>query len=414
MSYNIEQLFLHIFIMLFIPFVHSFIKRDEKESYSDLIFTAALLLSLILTMLFPVKVDDNLLFDMKFIPIFISFFYLNKKLGITMIIIVCLFKLISNGHDSQILILNYTIMSILFFLFEKNYHSYSLLRKSTIALLMYFLMSTTRFISLIGLKQTSQSFFLFTFMFISFGVLTLVIYLLEMNQYHITMRKKLQYADKLNAISQLAASVAHEIRNPMTTIRGFMQLLKDEKNLTKSQNMYVSLSLDELDRTQQIIDDFLSLSRPNKQENETIIVSNSLRDVLEFLRPYSMISGVDFNVQIQEELRIHGDLNEFKQLIINIVKNGIESMPEGGMLEIQSYSTLNETIIKIKDEGLGISKEQLNQIGQPYYSTKTKGTGLGLMISLDILKRMNGKIKIDSKVGNGTCFTLSFPEVLDK
>ncbi|HYK73029.1 MAG TPA: ATP-binding protein, partial [Pseudoneobacillus sp.] len=343
--------------------------------------------------------------------IFIAFIYLDKKMGFSLMVAICLFRLVANDPNIYFIILNYTIISIILFFVRKIYHSISLIRKITLAFIIYLLISITRLISLLGQNETSQSIYVLIFTFVSFSALSLVIYLLEMNQYHLSMRKKLQQADKINAISQLAASVAHEIRNPMTTIRGFMQILKDEKNLTKSQNMYVSLSLEELERTQQIIDDFLSLARPYKQEYEIIGISNSLRDVIEFLRPYSMISGVDFHVQIQEDLKIMGDMNEFKQLIINLVKNGIEAMPEGGMLEIKSYEVHGETIIKIKDGGIGISQQQLKLLGQPYYSTKTKGTGLGLLISLDILKRMNGKLKIDSKVGKGSCFTLSFPSI---
>lgn len=411
LSHFFEQLFLHLFIMLFIPFIHSLTKRDEEDSHYQLLFFGAILISLLLTMFFPVKIGENTIFDMKFIPIFITFFYLDKKLSLALMAAICIYKWAVNDPNILFVILNYTIISILFFFLGKFYHSISLKRKITIAFVIYLLISITKLINLLGQNETSQSIYVLIFTLVSFIALSLVLYLLEMNQYHLMMRKKLQQADKLNAISQLAASVAHEIRNPMTTIRGFMQILKDEKNLTKNQNMYVSLSLEELERTQQIIDDFLSLARPHKQEYETIVISNSLRDVIEFLRPYSMISAVDFNVHIQEDMKIMGDLNEFKQLIINIVKNAIEAMPNGGMLEIKSYEAHGETIIKIKDEGIGISKQQLKLLGQPYYSTKTKGTGLGLMISLDILKRMNGKMKIDSKVGNGTCFTLSFPSV---
>lgn len=397
--------------MLFIPFIHRLTKIDEDDRQYQIAFLGSVLISFILTILFPVEIGENIVFDMKFIPIFIAFFYLNRKISLFLMVALCIFKLIANDPNIHFVVLNYTIISIIFFFIGKVYQSISLKRKITIAFGIYLLISITRIISLLSLDKINQSAYVLIFTLVSFCALSLVIYLLELNENYLMIRKKLQQADKLNAISQLAASVAHEIRNPMTTIRGFMQILKDEKNLTENQNMYVTLSLDELERTQQIIDDFLSLARPHKQEYETIFISNSLRDVIEFLRPYSMISAVDFNVHIQDGMQIMGDPNEFKQLIINIIKNGIEAMPEGGMLEIKSYEVNGEIVIKIKDEGIGISKEQIKLIGQPYYSTKTKGTGLGLMISLDILKRMNGKLKIESKVKNGTCFTLLFPSV---
>lgn len=409
LNHFIEQLFLHLFLMLLIPLVHSFLKRDERSRKIELFFLGTIIFSLFLTMLCPVTLSYELRFDFKFVPIFIAFYHINRKIGISLVVMMLLFKWITSDPMFYFLTINFTILSIILLFSHRIYQNSSVQRKISIAFVFYLIISTTNFIWMYQIEQTSEWNYLIIFTVSSFIILSTVIYLIEMNHFHYSMRQKLQSADKLNAISQLAASVAHEIRNPMTTIKGFMQILKDENNLTESQKMYVSLSLEELNRTQHIIDDFLSLARPQKQENETILVSKTLYDVIEFLRPYSMINGVNYHLHIKEDLRITGDTNEFKQLVINIMKNAIEAMPEGGMLEIRAYTSSEETTIEIKDEGIGISKEQLNQLGQPYYSTKSKGTGLGLLISFDIIKRMGGKVNIESKENVGTTFTLSFP-----
>lgn len=104
-----------------------------------------------------------------------------------------------------------------------------------------------------------------------------------------------------------------------------------------------------------------------------------------------------------------GNRNELKQLLINIMKNGIESMPNGGILKVTAQNMSGNAIITIQDEGNGISKQQLKKLGQPYYSTKTKGTGLGLLICFDIIKRMNGEYKIKSTQRVGTTFEIVFP-----
>jgi two-component system, sporulation sensor kinase B len=231
-----------------------------------------------------------------------------------------------------------------------------------------------------------------------------------MNDRQIVMMEQLQYTDKLNAISQLAASVAHEIRNPMTTIKGVLQLFKEEKNLTSGQQSFVNISLNELGRTQTIIDDFLTLAKPASAEYETIDVSRQLPETIEFMRPFSIYSDVTISFEIEPGLNINGNVNEFKQLIINVVKNGIEAMPTGGHLQITAIKYRGTIQISIRDKGVGLSQKQIKQLGQPYYSTKTKGTGLGLMISFDILKKMNGKYKITSKVNEGTNILLQFPE----
>jgi two-component system, sporulation sensor kinase B len=411
LNHFIEQLFLHLFMMLLIPLVHSFLKRDERSSKLEHLFLGTIIFSLFLTMICPVTLSYELSFDFKFVPIFIAFYYINRRIGISLVVLMLLFKWFTHDPMFYFLILNYTILSIGLILSHRMYQKGSVHQKIVIAFVFYLIISSTNFIWMYQIQQTSDWIYLITFTLSSFFILSTVIYLIEMNHFHYSMRLKLQTADKLNAISQLAASVAHEIRNPMTTIKGFMQILKDENNLTDSQKMYVSLSLEELNRTQHIIDDFLSLARPNKQENETILVSKTLYDVIEFLRPYSMIGGVNYHLNIKEDLQVIGDTNEFKQLMINLIKNAIEAMPEGGMLQISAHTSREETIIEIKDEGIGISNEQLSQLGQPYYSTKSKGTGLGLLISFDIVKRMGGKVNIESKINVGTTFTLSFPNV---
>ncbi len=177
--------------------------------------------------------------------------------------------------------------------------------------------------------------------------------------------------------------------------------------------MYISISLTELDRTHHIINDFLSLSRPGNIHTEIFSVSTSLIEIADFMRPYSAYSNVEIIVHIDENLTMIGNQNEFKQLILNFLKNGIESMDQkGGKLHLISFLKDNMIIIKIKDEGCGLTHEQLKQLGQPYYSTKTKGTGLGLMISFDIIKRMHGKHEVSSKSDEGTCFILQFPYVM--
>ena len=260
--------------------------------------------------------------------------------------------------------------------------------------------------------SNNQEYYLHLLIFTAVSSLALccIIYLLETSRLQETMLDQLKNAEKLNAINQLAASVAHEIRNPMTTINGFLQMLKDEDNLTKDQHMYISISLTELDRTHNIINDFLSLSRPSNIHTGIFSVSTSLIEIADFMRPYSAYSNVEIIVHIDENLTMIGNRSEFSSLILNFLKNGIESMEhKGGKLHLISFLKDNMVIIKIKDEGCGLTHEQLKQLGQPYYSTKTKGTGLGLMISFDIIKRMNGKHEVYSKLDEGTCFILQFP-----
>ncbi|WP_462411852.1 ATP-binding protein [Neobacillus sp. Marseille-QA0830] len=140
--------------------------------------------------------------------------------------------------------------------------------------------------------------------------------------------------------------------------------------------------------TRFVFHDFLSLAPPNKNEYQPINISLLLNEIIEFMKPYGTISGVQILDEIPDELYINGYHHEFKQLVINLMKNGIEAMPNGGKLMVTASSDHQNQFVKINDEGVGLSEAQLRQLGQPYYSTKTRCTGLGLLISYDIIKRM--------------------------
>lgn len=405
----IGELFFHFFIMLIIPLVHILfyrLNRTNKINFS-LLFT--IWISLFLSMQFPVRITDGLEFDFKFIPIFIAVFYIGPRAGLVSIGILLVMTTFFEPEKLIQGIINYFSITILFFMLYKQYQKKTLLFKLLICNLLYILIFITRTAYLMESGSMEGFFHLIWFSIVSIVALSTIVYLIEMNKLQQAMMEQLKTADKFNAISQLAASIAHEIRNPMTTIRGFLQLMKNEKNLTENQGMFISLSLEELDRTNQIINDFLTLARPSNQLSETISLSKVILETVDFMKPYAVISNVNVSNNIAENLFIAGNVNECKQLFINLIKNGIEAMPKGGNLKIDAYEHNQIATIKINDDGIGFSPFQLKQLGQPYYSTKTKGTGLGLMISFDIIKRMKGDYEIETIENKGTSFIISFP-----
>jgi two-component system, sporulation sensor kinase B len=406
----IEGLFLHFFIMMIIPLVYNVLYKQRNRLYAQTLLLSTILATLFLTMLYALHVANNTIFDLKFIPVFVGYFYISPFAGIAAITEIILFKVFSEpGSAILIEIVNYGIISIIIFGVKKFYRKLALRNKVLLSTVFYFLIFITRLIYFLNTGQSEYIIHLLLFTVVSCLALVAMIYLIEMNYIQSSMMNQLQNADKLNAISQLAASVAHEIRNPMTTIRGFLQLIQNEKNLTAKQKTYISLSLTELERTQSIINDFLSLARPSNHDFSRIDVTAHLINTIDFMNPFAVLSNVEIDFEFQEDLYIEGNPNELKQLMINILKNGIEAMPSGGRLWVTAAMSGKMVIISIADEGSGMSDMQINKLGQPYYSTKTKGTGLGLMISFDIIKRMNGSYRIESKENQGTCFTILFP-----
>lgn len=220
---------------------------------------------------------------------------------------------------------------------------------------------------------------------------------------------ELQRSEKMEIISELAASVAHEVRNPLQVTRGFLQLLVAKQN--SADKVYLSMALEELDRASNIITDFLTFAKPEVGKVTTLNVLNEFIHIEGILIPMANLQGGRIAVQIPTDLNIRGNSSKFKQAFINIIKNSIESLPGEGEIQVWAYEEKGEVCIHVKDNGEGMDEEVLARLGEPYFSNKTKGTGLGLMVTFRIIEVMNGRIHFKSEKGVGTEAIVRFPAV---
>lgn len=225
------------------------------------------------------------------------------------------------------------------------------------------------------------------------------------------LQKELQRAEKMNAIGQLAASVAHEIRNPMTVVKGFLQIFLGKEHMSEEEHSYIQLMIEEMNRAEVIINDYLSLAKPDFDQETEIINANELAlKVMDLMNSYAMLSK---NIQMETvtpiDILIKGNQSELKQVLINILKNGIEAMKDGGKLKIEVTEMDGYGVFKISDTGIGMTDEELSRLGTAFYSLKEKGTGIGLMVCYQIIERMKGKIEVESIKGQGTTFIIYLP-----
>jgi PAS domain S-box-containing protein len=217
--------------------------------------------------------------------------------------------------------------------------------------------------------------------------------------------KEMYRLDRLNLIGEMAAGIAHEIRNPMTTVHGFLQVTRNDcENLPKE---IVDLMLEELNRANSIITEFLNLAK-NKV---SVKMKQNLNTIIEALSPLiqaeALRSSKHINLDLGECPDISIDQKEIRQLILNIALNGLDAMSPGGKLTIKTYSEEQAVILEIKDQGIGISPEVLEKIGTPFFTTKESGTGLGLAICYSVAERHHAEI--DVATGNeGTIFSIRF------
>ncbi|RBW69001.1 ATP-binding protein [Bacillus taeanensis] len=222
---------------------------------------------------------------------------------------------------------------------------------------------------------------------------------------------RLRNTETLKAIGELAAGIGHEIRNPLTSLKGFIQLLHSEIHNSSNSDQYFEIILSELQRLEEIINEFVLLSKPKTTLFEMKNVRTVLNETMALLESQATLKNVEIAAKFQNDLPlVRCESNQLKQVFINFIKNGIEAMPNGGKLSVHAQQTSSEEIcIQIQDNGIGMDTDSLNQLGKPFYTTKEKGTGLGLMVSFKIIRDHLGHVKVRSKQGKGTTFEVYLP-----
>ncbi|MFP7298306.1 ATP-binding protein [Neobacillus niacini] len=222
--------------------------------------------------------------------------------------------------------------------------------------------------------------------------------------------EQIKHSERLKTTGQLAAAVAHEIRNPLTVVKGFLQVYEKDNSYNETNKRHFSLMINELDTAEQVISQFLSIAKPDKDtEMELVNVKNVLQSVTDLLNTYGLLHHNEIVLKVDEDCFIAANTIEFKQLLINIIKNAIEASNVGDSVVVTAERKMHLVEIKVSDCGQGMSKEEMDSLGTPFYSLKSKGTGLGMMICFNIAAKYKGTIHFDSEKGRGTNVTIRFP-----
>ncbi|WP_410513675.1 HAMP domain-containing sensor histidine kinase [Paenibacillus sp. BR2-3] len=217
----------------------------------------------------------------------------------------------------------------------------------------------------------------------------------------------LQRSEKMGIISELAASVAHEVRNPLLITRGFLQILGERSGHKEKE--YLQMAVMELDRASLIISDFLTFAKPEIEAADLLDVSGELTHVAGVLVPLANLQSSEIVLKLQNGLYVQGSSSKLKQAFINIIKNSVEAIQENGLITITLWRSGNHIIVSVRDNGEGMKSSELARLGEPYFSNKTKGTGLGLMVTFRIIEAMGGTIKFHSQKGEGTEVIVKLP-----
>ncbi|MED4227560.1 HAMP domain-containing sensor histidine kinase [Neobacillus cucumis] len=226
------------------------------------------------------------------------------------------------------------------------------------------------------------------------------------------MQQQLIKTEKLKAVEQMGAAISHEIRNPLTAASGFVQLMQDDYLSRQKRKEYLAIVREELFLAEKVIQDYLTFAKPAIEKFEDLNVKSELRQIINLLQPLANQYSVEIVTDFCIIGYIQGDEQKFRQCFVNVLKNAIESMPHGGTLHVSTEYSQDEVTIMVKDTGVGMTSQQLERLGEPFYSTKGKnGTGLGMMVVYSLVRAMNGTILVESEVGKGTTFHFEFPTI---
>lgn len=413
----IKELIVNVFIVLLPILAYQLVFMEirplKKRSHQQIVIGLFAGITGILCMNFPLHLSEShILVDMRWIPFTIGFLYggiLGGGISTSLISIYRL-SLLAGFYPS----LGFLIASLLIAapcIFLKNKYTQSgRFQKIEIGV---GLISYAYFLSLsLWYFFSERTFFgwgfyavLFLFAWLS---IVLAINVIEIIRENFSLKMRMHHSERFALISEMAASIAHEVRNPLTVVRGFLQLGKSSAD--EKLRRYMEIAIAELDRAASVLSDYLDFAKPQLNNVGKISVSEKMTSVLKIVSSYASMNRVEIISGIGENLYVSGDKSKLKQALINILKNAIEAMPDGGTLHVEACSSGGKVSVFVSDSGEGMTSEQLQKLGNPFYTTKAQGTGLGLMVTFRLLEAMNATLNYESEPGKGTKARIVFPE----
>ncbi|MDT8860965.1 HAMP domain-containing histidine kinase [Alkalihalobacillus sp. MEB130] len=402
-----------VFLLFFI--YHKYMEGKFNKVSNEILIGLISAIAILLCMTFPLSISPGFSFDFRQVPFIIGILYGGRKVGVFLLIVLLTYRFMI-GFDAGFYT-SLTIYVLIFFIVcyitEKFQSTTDFKQKLTLAL-------TVNAIGILLLLVVSYLFkvnlstggWISLTLFYGSQIITMYLFILfiERAKRESYVLSELKELEKLKVVSEMAASISHEVRNPLTVTKGFLQLLQDKTIPEEKKDFYLRLSLNELERAEVIISDYLTFAKPSLENIELLDINKELEYVVKVVTPYATMRNQFITLNQTNPTYIVGDRQKIHQCLINMAKNGIEAMADNGELTITLTQTDRDAVIMIRDTGTGMSDEQAQKLGTPYYSTKTTGTGLGTMVVYSIIKAMRGTIVVDTKQGIGTCFTITLPK----
>ncbi|AIQ61607.1 ATP-binding protein [Paenibacillus borealis] len=410
----LETLLLNFLFMLFPVLIFLIFFENRPHAYNRKILVLLTAITMILCIAKPITLETGFIFDLRYVPFIIAALYGGYKNVLPLYLILNVYRFYIGGEGTiHSFLFSTAVLIIVPSLSASFIRSKPKTRISWATVIAVLTMGCYLIVLSVVMESLDMQFWMLTFYALTThaAVMAVLMILLEQIITNLKNRDRIMQSERLNVVSELAASVSHEMRNPLTVTSGFLQLLNKSKTLTPEEKGYIELSLLELNRAEKIISDYLSFAKP---QAENMVYSN-LQAECEYTKnvimPYATIHKVAVEFSFNNSLSTHYDRNLMQQCLINLYKNGIEAMKgmEDGVLSIDISERKQNIIISIRDTGIGMTKDEISRLGKPYYSTKEEGTGLGMLMAYSAINKVKGVIEVRSEKGKGTTFEIAIP-----
>jgi two-component system, sporulation sensor kinase B len=417
-DFPIELWLFQILIILFpmLLFQSYFRKKLRSTHQRNWVLGILCGISILLCMSAPVSINNGYILDFRYIPLLLAFLYGGYRMGLILSLMILGYRLYIIGFEGLyfVLFVKAYLLTILYFTLHR-YRNFSYKGKVLYSL---GLLSMTLIIFAIG-TQTLTSSIMSTglemwiiFLLLNLITLFMTIYINESLKEMELIHYEVAEFEKMHLISQFSISIAQQVQLPLTRMQETLESLSEEDTLSNKNRYQLQAGLEEIRVANEILSDYLVLASNNEKEYCLLNIHEEFDYVLKCIQTYALIHQVElaYHPSFDKELFVKGNRSQFQQALLNFMKNGIEAIKQNGKLEIAIHEMLESVYIVIEDNGKGMSKEQINWLGNPLKSHKENGTGLGTMIAYNIIHSMSGKIDVSSERGKGTTFSIILPK----
>lgn len=403
----VEELFFYLTLVMFpilIYFVYKCYNQIFINKYNFLMLGIALFTSVYMCFKYGEVGEYNTILLFCNIPILIAYIKKEGVIGILLSLIVVIYAYINLESNIYILLLKYFVYYIIYYRYKKDMNIQYFL--SIVFVVQGFFLSFEYFF--VGNLINSWVIIkLLIIILLIYLVIILSIYLLKLADNITTLYSEIKTLEKEKQIKESLFKITHEVKNPIAVCKGYLDML-DLNNQDKI-NRYIPIIREEIERCLNIMTDFMQFSKI-KLNKELVDINLLLDDIYDNFKLINKFKNITLEYyESEEEIYIEGDYNRLKQVLINLIKNSAESITKKGKIVIKTKSDTTNFEIFVIDDGCGMSKETLNKIKDIFYTTKEKGSGIGVSLSNEIIKAHGGNLDYSSELGKGTSVKITLP-----